>query len=772
MAEIDFPFVGRESFFEELFSQWNCYRVLSIHGIRAVGKSRTVKEFMKRVVNQNESTESFHIIESSLRQATTLDRFYVKLMSEFQMPIPSAKGMDFCVESLVLSLGLDTETTYVFVFDDVEDVIESSVMNDLTKIVSLLLRKWSNVHVLLTSTTVLPLDGTITEHVDMYLPPMCHSDAVALLTTAAMESQYGGHIDRIAQLCEGLPLALLMTAAELSEGILEAGEMVTLLTECRLSALSQEEYPEDDRVEIVYQRFIERLTEVFRERLASLGYIPGTFNAQQAAELLDCRTPSQALVETLQPLNRRHMVEFIPTSRRYDINGILRDCLSMYNTIQSITVIRQRFCQIFTRVIRDIASKIPTSQCMQALAELEVEYPNLQKLLTDVRHTTEDIYPFFVEIADKSYNLLETFMGAECTEFFRQCLKMTERFGTSGHEAKLRISLGAALTNITVIIIVSVYESIIDNTGYKLCCSCLRNALDVEIRMGNDDIILITMTSLGVLNTIAGNFLEAEKYHLQSLKRRVDKLKTEDHFTIGACHNNLGVLYEQMKDPTEALFHYKKGLEIKIRTKAPEDAIILSLGNVGMQESALGRNDSAISRLEEALQRLERTTFQPTVAYFSTLRNYGVILQRQGNYTKAAKILEKVVSEREQNNATQTLSHLEVLIDAGRAYLRLSNHQKAIEKFERAIKMKAKASTRPKSKHIYEAYRGLFEGYSALGNINEIEAAYIGACKELERLQSVAGVDVKFVLELQNELSTLEASYRKVRADMMCSPDR
>ena len=49
---------------------------------------------------------------------------------------------------------------------------------------------------------------------------------------------------------KGLPLVILMVGSELTadDGEIEPKEMVEFLTECRLHALSRENYPEEDRV--------------------------------------------------------------------------------------------------------------------------------------------------------------------------------------------------------------------------------------------------------------------------------------------------------------------------------------------------------------------------------------------------------------------------------------------------------------------------------------------------------------------------------------------
>ena len=58
-------------------------------------------------------------------------------------------------------------------------------------------------------------------------------------------------LDKIAELCEGLPLALLMTGSELEqdeEGLLDPCDMVELLNKCRLKVLSQDLYPIQERI--------------------------------------------------------------------------------------------------------------------------------------------------------------------------------------------------------------------------------------------------------------------------------------------------------------------------------------------------------------------------------------------------------------------------------------------------------------------------------------------------------------------------------------------
>lgn len=45
---VDVPFVGRTAYLNLLAKAWEKHRIIGIYGLRAIGKSRTVKEFLKK----------------------------------------------------------------------------------------------------------------------------------------------------------------------------------------------------------------------------------------------------------------------------------------------------------------------------------------------------------------------------------------------------------------------------------------------------------------------------------------------------------------------------------------------------------------------------------------------------------------------------------------------------------------------------------------------------------------------------------------------------
>lgn len=217
----------------------------------------------------------------------------------------------------------------------------------------------------------------------------------------------------------------------------------------------------------------------------------------------------------------------------------------------------------------------------------------------------------------------------------------------------------------------------------------------------------------------------------------------------------------RMKNKQRSLFHHKKGLEIKLRTKDTPDSIIKSLSNVAMQYSSLGDNDSAASYQQEAVRKLEEIKGQTTTAYISTLRNYGVILYRQRKYSQSADILESALKHRIKNKTTNTLMHMEAVYDTGKAYQRMGKHTKAISKYNEVVTMRQLAfSQMPDSLYVFEAYEGLIGEYMALNKLDDAKTAYLDTSQEIQRLMSLPDNSHEKHLELQRYQSVIDRKYK------------
>lgn len=168
--------------------------------------------------------------------------------------------------------------------------------------------------------------------------------------------------------------------------------------------------------------------------------------------------PENSNHEYLRSAVNRHVIQKYDVHKRFNIHGILRDCISEYMLIKdlpcelinqsvlihlklkldhdvmcvtqkqmdfynnifqrlynctsntyivffSIAVVRGRFCRIFSEILQELENKSFTSDYQRALCQLNMEQQNFNKLLTDVLHCTSDTYHIFVNIASFQFNL-------------------------------------------------------------------------------------------------------------------------------------------------------------------------------------------------------------------------------------------------------------------------------------------------------------------------------------------------------------------------------
>ncbi|XP_060583625.1 uncharacterized protein LOC132739833 isoform X1 [Ruditapes philippinarum] len=239
-----------------------------------------------------------------------------------------------------------------------------------------------------------------------------------------------------------------MIGAELKaeEGLTPA-DMVELLCQCRLETLSNEFYPEEDRIVDVYRTFILRLSGEYQCHLIDLGYIPGSFNAVEAGGLLGIESEAMAKQTAILPIRRRHMLNYDSENSRFNIQGILREVLKADFLIRDLPELRKKYCKVFTEVIKKISIQMGTEEYTKAYSEFAVEQPNLQKLLGDVEYTREDTYHFFIEIVSSYTTVIERFMTRESDTFYNACLRLTEMYGRSVDKAVVHLAVGSIETN-------------------------------------------------------------------------------------------------------------------------------------------------------------------------------------------------------------------------------------------------------------------------------------------------------------------------------------
>ena len=313
-------FIGRKEFLRELDDAWSRkIRIFGIFGLRSVGKTRTIFEFIKRkthrVTTPNRAinhSDEFQERDSGLTKvketnapskeepvnkqhtgiiqkdepsafaeikpfddlATELGKASIG-SSETKVPVKLIyvdlrKFKEFTTFSSNVCAQLGTESAaktvleflvnlrtvlnespeqlHVFLFDNSEDAVEGKLDFPLLDISTNLVQKNKHVRVILTATTNARFAQMGKIYQAFELEPMTDVEGSKLLRSLVKHSvEFAETFERIITLCAGLPLAIMMVAAELNAGT-SSEKMVQMLGDCRVEALSNEKYPDDKRI--------------------------------------------------------------------------------------------------------------------------------------------------------------------------------------------------------------------------------------------------------------------------------------------------------------------------------------------------------------------------------------------------------------------------------------------------------------------------------------------------------------------------------------------
>ena len=249
-------FIGRRDELKKLNQGWAKYAVFCIFGIRSVGKSKLVSEFLQIQANKlnkvDESENVTHpgrlLFHLDLRVNPDLQSLYSNLCAWLQvLPQHDATKSGVWSAHIIREFCKNQrykETNFVLFFDNAESIIEGQESDEFLSFIVSLIRKCKNVKTFLTSTTKVQFaqDGRAVFSHDLL--PMSRTDSLSLLTSVAPCVDLRECKDAIIKLSEGIPLLLLMIGAELSdeEHPMSPEKMVELLSKCRLQTFTETDY--------------------------------------------------------------------------------------------------------------------------------------------------------------------------------------------------------------------------------------------------------------------------------------------------------------------------------------------------------------------------------------------------------------------------------------------------------------------------------------------------------------------------------------------------
>ena len=207
------------------------------------GLTETFKHVSIREETSVKPLEVFYI---DLHKFKNFGVFSSQVFAQFGTA-PKVRNVDDFVVQLVNVIDKTNNKINVILFDNSEDAVEGRLDFSLQDIASKLVQRCKSVRIIITATTNARFAQVGKVFKTFELKPMTDIDSTKLLRCLTPNIEFKGYFDRIVTLCAGLPLALMMVAAELAAGTGSA-EMVQMLAECRIKALSKENYPVDRRL--------------------------------------------------------------------------------------------------------------------------------------------------------------------------------------------------------------------------------------------------------------------------------------------------------------------------------------------------------------------------------------------------------------------------------------------------------------------------------------------------------------------------------------------
>ncbi|XP_069130298.1 uncharacterized protein [Argopecten irradians] len=742
---------------------------MGIFGLKSIGKSRTALELTRRF--QEGTIDSSKMVIRQLPKTKPMFQLYRRILSELQMYDEMGGNMNQAASVIIDYIyGLDHEM--IVIIDNCEKVIESDEYLNFINFLQRLLMTSERLHVILTSCVALP---EAERHLGFFreLSPLSEDESFLFLHQMAPEEN-SANLRKMATLCEGLPLVLQIVGTQLAE--YTADEVIMLLTASRIEYLSDEFFPADEKPDFIFTKLLHQLSVLFQQRLAALEYIPASFQLEQARGMMYNVTEEE---NTSQPLNLQrqnldgtmdyfrdhHILSFDQSAGRYNIHGILRDCLQISNVICNKRRVRDRYCRVFGNVLKDISSKLDTTEYTQALEQLSHEFPNLQKLLSDVEYSTGDTYHVFVDLVASSSQLLHNYMGDESVSFYRKCLEITPLFGKPEDEAILRGGYGKMLTNemakfseaesnyrtsLTLLgndqwcsTHVTIYSDLGENLSRQSRKSesleALQTSLNIADHIGlyDEEPILNTLINIGIVYGRADFHEEGERCLRDALNRSVRKFGTKYNRTTSQCYNCLGLFKQTNRDYDMALEYFTEALEIRTEIKEGVQAIVASLNNVALQKSVHGDNKAAMEILYQAELVLARTPGVHGIGRLATLENLGRMNHRLRNYDSAISYFNQVLEIRdiETPRNVNVMEVLELLADS---YVKKKRYQESVPLWERSIDITPVVQTyipgSPLSLYCYLSYMELLVKIHRLERVKEIRHE---AVREYKRLISL-----------------------------------
>ncbi|QKZ15053.1 tetratricopeptide repeat protein [Spirosoma sp. KUDC1026] len=201
------------------------------------------------------------------------------------------------------------------------------------------------------------------------------------------------------------------------------------------------------------------------------------------------------------------------------------------------------------------------------------------------------------------------------------------------------------------------------------------------------------------MSSLGGQTKEEKQTEINRLLQQIDTIYSENDFLLASNLFQIGRIFYDLFDYTEANEYYQKSLTIFRKIGNTFEECIL-LNNISQIHDAIGNYDLALSYLQQSLALQDDIGDSDLEA--SILNNIGQIYYVWGDYNTALEYLERSLSlTQDKEKEGVTLSNI------GNIYTHLGEYDKALEIFQHSL-------------NIQIASRNLRGQGLALNNISQV----------------------------------------------------
>ena len=417
------------------------------------------------------------------------------------------------------------------------------------------------------------------------LETLSRGDAVMLLTDISprLRQEEPTTVDRLAELCGDLPLALRAVGCTLQKRVsLSLTEYLRRLEQTGRNPLLDEIDPERRSTAAALQSSYDLLDEELSRCFRLTGVFPDHFGVEAARAVWEVG-PEQAKLG-LEELLSYGLIEF---NGRWRLHDLIRVFADRRMTLVEREAVHRRHAQYFLEVLEDTQRLHSRGERLRAdtSKRLSEEWLNIQAGQAWVaKHTAEDDraakwcwrYAY-----DPSVCLSAHLYGAECIRWREDALAAAKKLGDVDWQAHALSTLGWA------------YK---DFGRYPPAVECQQAHLEMARAHGRRDWECEALFALALAHQAQGEYDLTIKLLQQRLQLAIE-LKSLRHQS--SAYGGLGNVYCEQRKYDLALECHTKRLEIDRQLGTPAGH---ALWGLGLTLHKLGKNDAAKVHLEESLK--------------------------------------------------------------------------------------------------------------------------------------------------------------------------